>query len=362
MLSIAYLAFPQVDNRQSDDDISAHLMSGFHAFYDYASSCWALHLMSGIPSPGAGETLDHLRETLETFVELHFSSTSKTLTVPKKVKESLSSFQTSEVYHQISQAVVWSKKQLGSYGQGPNPDEALDLSQVTERIRSVLENMRSQPLPKADLEKLHQFYGTNWFKCPRVNCYYYHQGFRAADQREHHVQRHERPFLCVVNGCHMEIFGCTTEDELKKHLFEYHGIDVCDEVEFPDPPKAQPSNTAKNPAIYACHLCSKKFTRNHNLKSHLRAHEGTKPFSCGVCGESFTRKYDCDRHERGHGNKLYVCLGNLKDGSTWGCRTSFARADKLADHLRSKTGQNCIRPLLLEKLKEIGRASCRERV
>jgi hypothetical protein len=107
-------------------------------------------------------------------------------------------------------------------------------------------------------------------------------------------------------------------------------------------------------------LCEKKFTGRFNLKSHLLCHEGVKPFACGVCGESFTRKHDRDRHEKNHGDKKYVCFGDLKDGATWGCKSSYGRADKLADHLRTKTGLNCIRPLLLQKLKEGGEGADRE--
>lgn len=70
-----------------------------------------------------------------------------------------------------------------------------------------------------------------------------------------------------------------------------------------------------------------------------------------MCPERFTRKPDCDRHERGHGDEKFTCVGPLQDGGTWGCRASFARADKLADHLRSRTGQKCLRPLVLEKSK-----------
>jgi hypothetical protein len=45
----------------------------------------------------------------------------------------------------------------------------------------------------------------------------------------------------------------------------------------------------------------------------------------------------------------FTFVGLLKDGGMWGCRASFGRADKLADHLRGKTGQKCLKPLVLEK-------------
>lgn len=360
MLSLAYLAFPQVDRQRSDDDVKSDIMSGVHAFYDYASACWALHLQTGIPSPDTGDELDHLQETLETFIELHWSSTPKYLPIPKKVQESLSPIKSSEFYDKMSQAVVWSRKQLSSHCQIPSPEEALDLWQVTERIRSVLEQMHSDLPLEDEAQKLYQFYGTNWFKCSRISCYYYHQGFSSATQKKHHIDRHDRPFLCVIDGCPMHNFGCTTENELKTHLFEWHGIDDLDDTEFPPPLKAQPPSTAKNPATHQCPICEKKYTRQHNLKAHLRTHEGTKPFPCSVCGDTFTRKSDCDRHERGHGDKKFVCFGELNDGSTWGCNSSFGRADKLADHIRSKTGQNCIRPLILQTLREGGEGASGE--
>lgn len=360
MLSLAYLAFPEVDKRRSDDDIAADLASGTHAFYDYASACWAMHLQTGIPSPDVGDKLSPLLETLETFIELHWSSTPKSLKIPEKVQVSLSPIKASECYDRISQAVEWSRKQLGSHCQGPTQDEALDLWQVTDKIRSVLEEMHSRSLPEIETQELDQFYGSNWFKCPRVSCHYYHQGFSSASQKKNHVDRHDRPFLCVVDGCPVNLFGCPTENELKKHVFHYHGIDTFDGWEYPTPPKAQAPSTAKNPATFQCHSCPKKFTKKFNLDGHLRTHDGTKPFECGSCDKSFTRKSDRDRHEKGHGDKKFACFGHLNDGSTWGCRSSFGRADKLAAHLKTKTGLNCLRPLVLQKLQEGDEGSTEE--
>jgi hypothetical protein len=357
MLSLAYLAFPAADKTRSDEDIAADLTSGIHAFYDYASACWAMHLQTGIPSLDVGDKLRSLLETLETFIELHWSSTSKYLKISEKVRVSLSPITASECYDRISQAVEWSRKQLGSHCQDPTQDEALDLWQVTDKTRSVLEEMNSRSLPEIERQQLDQFYGSNWFKCPRVSCYYYYQGFSTARQKKNHVDRHDRPFLCVVDGCPVNLFGCLTENELKRHAFDYHGIDAFDGWEYPTPPKPQSRSTAKNPATFQCHLCPRKFTRKYNLDNHLRTHEGTKPFRCKLCDTSFTRKNDRDRHEDVHKDKKFTCSGHLNDGSTWGCQSSFRRADKLAAHLKTKTGLKCLRPLLLQKLQDGGEGS-----
>ena len=109
----------------------------------------------------------------------------------------------------------------------------------------------------------------------------------------------------------------------------------------------------KHPANFACHLCTKRFTRAYNLRSHLRTHTDERPFVCNVCGKAFARQHDRKRHEGLHsGEKKFVCRGTLRDGNVWGCNRRFARADALGRHFRSEAGRVCIRPLLEEESAE----------
>ncbi|XP_026753570.2 gastrula zinc finger protein XlCGF52.1-like [Galleria mellonella] len=72
--------------------------------------------------------------------------------------------------------------------------------------------------------------------------------------------------------------------------------------------------------------CRSTFTSAANLHTHLRAHDGERPFVCGECGKGFTSKNILNDHLRIHtGVKPYMCAE---------CGAQFT-TNKLAAHVRT---------------------------
>jgi len=344
---VSYLSLPEITKGREDCETEEALLQGFFSFYEYAVSSWVFHLEAGVSVP-AKELLAQLAEALEVFLDLHWTDSPEALVVSKSTKDKLQALQEYGIYSRLVQAVFSTRKQFGRHGQGPSDDEVLDLSTLTAEVRTVLERLTPTSTDPERQLTLESFYGPNRFKCPRVNCQYFYKGFPKEEPRKQHVARHERAFLCYFEGCPSSIFGYSFPKELQDHMFNDHGIDTPDDLDFPT--TALTLRRKTHPSIHHCDKCSKSFTRKHNLMAHLRVHEGDKPFACNECGLTFTRENDKKRHEALHGGeKIFVCKGTLDGGGEWGCGLSFLRADKLSSHHKSAIGSRCIRPFLEER-------------
>ncbi|KAI8866972.1 hypothetical protein GQ42DRAFT_127440, partial [Ramicandelaber brevisporus] len=87
--------------------------------------------------------------------------------------------------------------------------------------------------------------------------------------------------------------------------------------------------TDGTPLQYKCTHpdCTKTFTRQFNLRSHLASHSSQRPYGCPHCERTFSRKHDQQRHARLHtGYKPYTCPG---------CQAGFFRTDALRRHLKA---------------------------
>lgn len=227
-----------------------------------------------------------------------------------------------------------------------------ELGAVLARVRLNFESMiQSGRLTTLETQSLTTYYGSNWFKCPRHLCFYFHQGFHAISSRDQHVNRHDLPFCCSHDGCSRVQTGFSTEKDLKTHLKKNHPDLESLSWKFPKVPKA-PAPTDENGkavARFQCTFCPKRFTRAYALKGHLRTHTDERPFVCTLCGKAFSRQNDRKRHESLHaGERKFVCKGELKHGGRWGCGRKFARADALGQHFYTDAGKICVKPVLDE--------------
>lgn len=167
------------------------------------------------------------------------------------------------------------------------------LEMALTRNRALLEELSSDP--KFDLTGLYDEYP---FRCPKVLCFYFHEGFRSADIRNHHVNHHDLPYQCLVDNCSPHVPGFRSKSALASHMIRYHPKD-CDLDE-----SFAPLNRKKvKDTRWHCETCDDFFARKSILADHMRTHRGEKPFCCSECGKGFARRSDMKRHENSHERK-----------------------------------------------------------
>jgi len=88
----------------------------------------------------------------------------------------------------------------------------------------------------------------------------------------------------------------------------------------------------KKNKLWTCMLCSKTFTYNCNLIRHWKLHTGfTKQWDCTQCASVFRRKYHLDRHRKTHETK--------RDLTCKLCSKRFSSQSGLSSHLRKHSGE-----------------------
>jgi uncharacterized Zn-finger protein len=168
-----------------------------------------------------------------------------------------------------------------------------------KRNRKLLEDLAASKalLTAEEKSALEQFHGKKSYKCPKILCFDFHEGFTDAKSRDMHINRHDRPFRCTFEDCSVAEFGFGTNKELEKHERLFHPTFENQGITF-STPKATESKTP-----WQCSMCEKRFTRGFHMRNHVRAHMAERPHACSECGKAFTRKNDCKRHEKIHERK-----------------------------------------------------------
>ncbi|OTF71990.1 hypothetical protein BLA29_002321 [Euroglyphus maynei] len=137
----------------------------------------------------------------------------------------------------------------------------------------------------------------HWFDCT--------QSFMAIKDLVDHIENYhvdsyqrkidnEKLFVCEWNDCKRNRKPFDYRYKLINHLYIHSGYK----------PKICPVN------IYTYDGCGKKFSRQENLKNHIRTHTKERPYCCEIdgCMKKFTNTSDRAKHRRIHWNPVIICL------------------------------------------------------
>jgi hypothetical protein len=240
-LCIDYLNFEGF--RDGATGISALISSGYYAFMDYAVTYWIRHLESGL-----SETQDHselihaLSESLEAFLTWHFTPPAKQFYVSQSNVKRLQVFEDYLFYDDLQKSIISARKELTFVGELKPGELALNLSRIVGDIRSHLETVYETATGCEAKAKMESVYGSNIYKCPRLSCSCFCDGFPSRSHRDQHVEKHLLPFRCDVVGCPSATIGMSTEKELKKHKKDTHENHEHNDLDFPEEAELRPQS------------------------------------------------------------------------------------------------------------------------
>lgn len=195
------------------ESISLHVRQGYYGFQDYAVKHCLDHLenYTGLESPEnlLEETMESARVFLATY----------SLPVPQDVPV-LSHRDISNFFNQLPK----DKRERA---------DTLTIGYRTLDIRTVIEKIRIQDLPPQDEAFIGNVYGKQvTYKCPKIWCDYFSMGFDKNEDRQKHVDSHNRPFRCSEEDCFAFQLGYSSKSRMEEHKSKYHSSER-EELRFP---------------------------------------------------------------------------------------------------------------------------------
>jgi ankyrin repeat protein len=198
-------------------------LSGYYGFHDYAVAFWHHHIGS-IVADESDLTADLRMDVHRSAIQL----LENYATTPLTDSEAQSSTSLPVPTGQDVRALMETWRS--------NSSEAFPaFERRTSTIRRVIESINPIQLDDRAKAALLELVGLPRFKCPKIQCLRFADGFPNQRARDSHVKEHERPFKCSAEGCYARISGFSYQSDLDAHVERFHADDTTTSTLFPRP-------------------------------------------------------------------------------------------------------------------------------
>ncbi|KAI1204789.1 uncharacterized protein F4807DRAFT_454388 [Annulohypoxylon truncatum] len=260
ILCLCYLTFECFGERK-DDELYQFVKKGSFAFQDYAAAHWTDHFLAlfSESEPVQRELPDNGKE-IGSAATVFADRFRDGLPTPSEDNESIT-------------MTIWRHAETLKHLMDDRRDE-ISLSSLGKSLRQnrhILETVKISGANKdAENASLVAFYGENWFKCQKVSCYYFHEGFQSQTLRQQHYDRHDRPFRCEEEDCPAARIGFGSLKEMEKHKRNVHpGIDKLSST------FARLKGARNEQGVllkYPCPRCPLRFATRLECRCHMTSH------------------------------------------------------------------------------------------
>jgi hypothetical protein len=302
ILCLQYLTFPCFYTDENDDEKELRnlMLQGHFAFQDYAVAKWFHHVNAFVnngskflnEAVNRSEQLNALAIALDEFMD-RYGEEDWDDGLVQDCKNTCSVFGEYPIFESLLLLTshIYRFQQKGF--EARHKISIPSLENALERNRKLLEELPAK-LTNTELDAYCRFYDhKRRYKCTKITCRYFSQGFSDVKAKKRHINIHDRPFQCEVSDC-LGAEGFANEKDLKNHTRAFH-------PEMSDLAETFNSSTTKRAkADHACTFCGKTFTRKFHCQNHENSHRGERPYECPECGKAFTRMNDCKRHQKLH--------------------------------------------------------------
>jgi hypothetical protein len=200
------------------------ILNGDFAFQDYAIAKWFNHVNAWVGSGGKflEEAIDQqsqlqsISEAMDDFM-IRYDGEDWTTDLIKDCKTNCSVFEQHPFYDGLVQLTshiyVFQKKGF----EARHKISIKSLAEALDRNRKLLEEFpKTKPSPDEKAEYNRFYDEERRFKCTRITCRYFSEGFKDEKTRKRHVNIHDRPFQCEVPDCLGADMGFANTRDLEK--------------------------------------------------------------------------------------------------------------------------------------------------